>query len=140
MLTFGSGGGSVPSAAYAYARCHLSDRLVRRSHLPVDTMRSIVPRLALEVDFVRRSARVDGLPVDLTAIEFDILAALAREPGVLVARSSLLELVWGPGFLGDDYLVDLHVANLRDKLAGDVERGDLVEAVGVAGYRLASTD
>ena len=103
-------------------------------------MRPPIPTLALEVDFVRRSARVDGLPVDLTAIEFDILAALAREPGVLVARSTMLELIWGPGFVGDDHLVDLHIANLRDKLAGDVERRELVEAVGGIGYRLASTD
>ena len=49
-------------------------------------MRSPVPSLALEVDFLQRSVRVDGMPVDLTAIEFGILAALAREPGAVVTR------------------------------------------------------
>jgi DNA-binding response OmpR family regulator len=103
-------------------------------------MRPSVPTLALEVDFLRRSVRVDGTPVDLTALEFDILAALAREPGVLVSRAALLERVWGPGFVDEDDLVDLLVTDLRLRLGDNAERQDLVEAVGDSGYRLASAD
>ena len=102
-------------------------------------MRTPVPSLALEIDFVRRGVRVGGLPVDLTAIEFDILAALAREPGAVVSRAALLERVWGPGFLDEDDLVDLHVDDLRQRL-GDSDRQELVEAIGAAGYRLAPID
>ena len=80
------------------------------------------------------------MPVDLTAIEFDILAALAREPGILVDRAALLDLVWGPGFVGEDVLVDLRVAGLREKLRGDADGQDLVETVGDSGYRLTSGD
>ena len=103
-------------------------------------MRSPVPSLALEVDFLQRSVRVDGMPVDLTAIEFGILAALARDPDVVVTRAALLDLVWGPGFVEEGQLVDLHVASLRSKLDGDVRRHSLVETVGDDGYRLAAPD
>ncbi len=103
-------------------------------------MRTPVPSLALEVDFLQRSVRVDGVPVDLTAIEFDILAALAREPGVMVTRADLLERVWGRGFTDEDGVVDAHVADLREQLGRDGDRPEFVETVGDSGYRLASID
>jgi DNA-binding response OmpR family regulator len=103
-------------------------------------VRTPVPSLALEVDFLRRGVRVDGMPVDLTAIEFDILAALAREPGVLIDRAALLDLVRGPGFVGEDVLVDLRIASLREKLGVGADGQDLVEMVGDSGYRLTSSD
>ena len=103
-------------------------------------MRSPIPSLALEVDFLQRSVRVDGMPVDLTATEFGILAALAREPGIVVSRAALLDLVWGPGFADADDLVDLHVDGLRHKLGDGADHERMVETVGALGYRLASID
>ena len=90
----------------------------------------------LEVDEPRHEARVDGVPVELTATEFGILAALARDPGVVVSRSALLDRVWGPEFVGDDHLVDVHVANLRRKLGDDPAAPRFVETVRAVGYRL----
>lgn len=86
----------------------------------------------LVVDVARRTAAVRGAAVTLTATEFDILALLARDPGVVVARAELLTAVWGPGFVGDDHLVDVHVANLRRKVGEG-----LVETVRGVGYKLA---
>jgi DNA-binding response OmpR family regulator len=86
----------------------------------------------LVVDVARRTATVRGAAVTLTATEFDILALLARDPGVVVARAELLIAVWGPGFAGDDHLVDVHVANLRRKVGEG-----LVETVRGVGYKLA---
>ena len=86
------------------------------------------------------------MAIDLTAIEFGILAALARDPGIVITRAALLELVWGPGFVDEEQLVDMHVAELRRKLGNGIDLGDdtdrerFVEAVGVLGYRLASND
>lgn len=94
----------------------------------------------LEVDRARHEVRVDGAPVELTATEFGILAALARDPGVVVSRSSLLDSVWGPEYVGDDHLVDVHVANLRRKLGEDAGRPRFVETVRGFGYRLAAGD
>ncbi len=89
----------------------------------------------LIVDPARRAVTVRGDAVVLTATEFDILAALARDPGVVISRSQLLDRVWGPEFVGDDHLVDVHVANLRHKI-GD----GLVETVRGVGYRLSESD
>lgn len=88
----------------------------------------------LVVDTARRAVTVRGNPVVLTATEFDILAALARDPGVVISRSQLLDRVWGPEFVGDDHLVDVHVANLRHKIGEG-----FVETVRSVGYRLSES-
>jgi DNA-binding response OmpR family regulator len=93
----------------------------------------------LAVDVARRVASVDGRRVALTATEFEILAILARDPGVVVSRQALLDAVWGIDFVGDDHLVDVHVANLRRKLGDDVEAPRFVETVRGAGYRLVES-
>lgn len=90
----------------------------------------------LEIDEGRRAVRVDGSPVDLTALEFNLLAALAREPGIVVARQGILDELWGSEFAGDDHLVDVHVANLRRKLGDDPATPRFVETVRGVGYRL----
>jgi DNA-binding response OmpR family regulator len=90
----------------------------------------------LEIDEARRTVRVDGEVVDLTTIEFDLLAVLARDPGVVVRRQGLLDRVWGVDYAADDHLVDVHVANLRRKLGDDPARPRFVETVRGVGYRL----
>lgn len=90
------------------------------------------PAGALVVDVARRTATVHGEAVTLTATEFDILALLAREPGVVVGRADLLVGVWGLDFVGDDHLVDVHVANLRRKVGEGI-----IETVRGVGYKLA---
>jgi DNA-binding response OmpR family regulator len=111
--------------------------LVARIRAILRRARSVAPAApGLEVDPATRIARVDGTAVNLTRTEFDILAALAREPGVVVDRPALLASVWGPGY-SDDHLVDVHVANLRRKLGDDPERPRFVETVRGVGYRLA---
>jgi DNA-binding response OmpR family regulator len=89
----------------------------------------------LDVDVARREVRADGRSIDLTRTEFEIIAMLAREPGVVVERAELLAGVWGPAY-DDDHLVDVHVANLRRKLDDDPERPRFVETVRGVGYRL----
>ena len=94
----------------------------------------------LEIDQGRRTVRVDGSPVELTALEFNLLAALGREPGIVVARQALLDTLWGPEYAGDDHLVDVHVANLRRKLGDDPARPRFVETIRGVGYRLREAD
>jgi DNA-binding response OmpR family regulator len=91
----------------------------------------------LEVDVARREVRADDRSIELTRTEFDIIARLAREPGVVVDRPSLLAAVWGPGY-DDDHVVDVHVANLRRKLEDDPDRPRFVETVRGVGYRLVT--
>lgn len=90
----------------------------------------------LELDESRRSVKVDGRRTELTAIEFDVLAVLARDPGTVVRRSTLLDRVWGVAYTGDEHLVDVHVANLRRRLGDDAEHPRFVETIRGVGYRL----
>ena len=94
---------------------------------------AVAPSGDLVVDVARRTVTVREASVSLTATEFDILALLSRDRGVVVSRAELLSTVWGPGFVGDDHLVDVHVANLRRKLGEG-----LVETVRSVGYKLAA--
>jgi DNA-binding response OmpR family regulator len=78
---------------------------------------------------------LDDREIDLTRTEFDLLAALGRQPGVVVGRVQLLEAVWGPG-LDDDHLVDVHIANLRRKLGDRADAPRYIETVRGVGYRM----
>ena len=98
------------------------------------------PASGLEVDEPRRLVRVDGSPVELTALEFDLLALLASDPGVVMRRSALLDRLWGPEFVADDHLVDVHVANIRRKLGDDPASPRFIETVRGVGYRLRRPD
>ena len=100
------------------------------------TGHSAAPPAGLDLDAGRRTVRVDDQPVDLTALEFNLLAVLAREPGIVVARQALLGELWGPEFSGDDHLVDVHVANVRRKLGDDPASPRFIETVRGVGYRL----
>ncbi len=90
----------------------------------------------IDVDEARRSVKVDGQPVDLTVLEFNLLAVLARSPGIVVSRQELLDRVWGIDYVADHHLVDVHVANVRRKLGDDPGSPRFVETVRGVGYRL----
>ena len=87
----------------------------------------------LRIDPRRREASVGERRLELRAREFDLLAALARDPGVVLSRDALLEDVWGTDFPGETRTVDVHVAELRKKLGDD---GPQVETIRGIGYRL----
>jgi len=86
----------------------------------------------VEVDLVRREARIDGEVVALASKEFQLLVFLAERPGRALSRQQLLDGVWGTGWYGDDRTVDAHVRQLRKKL-GD---GLPLSTVWGMGYRL----
>ena len=87
----------------------------------------------LRIDRVRREVRVDGARIDMTRVEFDILAVLAEKRGGAVSRRALAVRVLDPARDGDERTLDVHVSRLRRKL-GDAGR-QIVTVWGV-GYRL----
>jgi DNA-binding response OmpR family regulator len=109
--------------------------LLRRPRAP----RSSAPASGMEVETATRRVRVDGREIRLTNTEFALLQALARDPGVVLARAQLLETVWGSDFIGDDHVLDVHVANLRRKLGDDSAAPRFVETVRGIGFRLVGT-
>jgi two-component system response regulator MtrA len=70
----------------------------------------------LEIQLAQRKVLVSGEEVSLSALEFDLLATLARRPEIVFSREQLADLVWGDDFSGDLRLVDSHVYRLREKL------------------------
>jgi len=89
----------------------------------------------LRIDFDKRQVTIDGEPVRLTYVEFEILAALARNPGRVYSRSTLLERVWGDSAYRDPRTVDVHIRHLREKLERDPKAPELVQTVRGVGYR-----
>lgn len=88
----------------------------------------------LRVDPVARTVRVADRPVELTKIEFDLLATLSARPHVAFSRAMLIEAVWGAGWFGDDHLVDVHIGNLRRKLGDDPRHPSWIRTVRGVGY------
>jgi two-component system, OmpR family, response regulator RegX3 len=101
--------------------------VTRRSHGAV--VDAVLRVGELEVDPRSRRARVGGRELDLTPKEFDLLAALARDPGAAVSRRRLLGEVWETSWYGSSKTIDVHVAALRRKL-GDSEWIQTVRGVG----------
>ena len=87
----------------------------------------------LRVDPRRREAYVADRRLELRPREFELLAALARDPGVVWSRDDLLGSVWDTDFPGETRTVDVHVSELRRKLGAD---GPPIETVKGVGYRL----
>jgi DNA-binding response OmpR family regulator len=86
----------------------------------------------LRIDRVRREVRVDGARIDMTRVEFDILAVLAEKRGGAVSRRALALRVLDPARDGDERTLDVHVSRIRKKLGA----GTFVETVWGVGYRL----
>jgi two-component system, OmpR family, response regulator PrrA len=97
------------------ARLHALLRRSSHSDQPSDTMR-VGP---LTIDTARRLVFVDGERTDLTKREFDLLAVLAENAGVVLSRQRLLELVWGYDFDVDTNVADVFISYLRRKLERD---------------------
>ncbi|HMC08542.1 MAG TPA: response regulator transcription factor, partial [Actinomycetota bacterium] len=90
----------------------------------------------LVIDPSSREVSVGGSPVELTRLEFDLLDVLSVRPRMAFTRRQLVERVWGDTWVGDDHIVDVHVAHLRRKLGDDPERPRFVATVRGVGYRL----
>ena len=115
------------------ARVRAVLRRADRAVDPADTIR--VGDLTLDVPRMR--VEVAGRPVDLTATEFQLLTALARQPGRIFTRAQLLDAVHGVAFESYERAIDTHIKNLRRKLEPEPRQPRYVLTVYGVGYRLA---
>lgn len=90
----------------------------------------------LSVDLLAREVLLAGQPVELTRTEFDVLAALASRPHMAHSRQQLIETVWGGTWVGDEHLVDVHVAHLRRKLGDEATSPRFIRTIRGIGYRM----
>ncbi|MEU3369838.1 winged helix-turn-helix domain-containing protein [Streptomyces sp. NPDC006711] len=89
----------------------------------------------VRIDSARRTAEVDGRQLDLTYLEFELLAHFVAHPHRVHTRDQLVSTVWGYGHVGDGRTVDVHVARLRRKLGAE-HRG-AIQTVRRVGYKYA---
>ncbi|HYP18852.1 MAG TPA: response regulator transcription factor, partial [Chloroflexia bacterium] len=102
-----------------------------------DTYMGVLHAGDLSIDLERRIVRNAGVPVELTATEFDLLAVLARQPGRPFTRAQLVDMVYGHEYDGFDRTVDAHIKNLRRKIEDDPHNPRYIQMVYGVGYRFA---
>ncbi len=119
------------------ARVHA---VLRRSRQPgagpdPDTLRFD----GLQIDRAKRIVVRESGEIDLSALEFDLLVALAEAPGRVYTRRQLIDRVWGWDFFGDERVVDVHVRSLRAALGDDASDPRVIGTVRGVGYKFLPT-
>jgi DNA-binding response OmpR family regulator len=111
--------------------------LLRRAAAPrLDSREDeVITRDGLKIDLARRVVEVDGRPVQLTYVEFELLRILAAHPGRVYTRQMLLEGLWGGSDYREPRTIDVHVRHLREKLERDPGEPELIFTVRGVGYR-----
>lgn len=92
--------------------------------------------MTLDVD--RHFVEVDGEAIDLSALQFNLLRALAESPGRVFTRQQLIDRVWGRDFYGEERIVDVHVGNLRKALGDSAGEPRFIKTVRGVGYRFVA--
>ena len=112
--------------------------LLRRRQLDANATSSARVIGGLRIDLDRYEATVNGEPVQLTPSELKLLAFLAREPGRVHSRRSIMQHLWNSEFVGDERAADLHISNIRRKIEPDPARPERLVTVRGVGYKLAA--
>jgi DNA-binding response OmpR family regulator len=113
--------------------------LRRAAATPVGRDRvEIIDRGDVVIDLPRRTVEVRGEAVQLTFIEFEMLALLAASPGVVFSRRELLERLRGGSDYREPRTIDVHVRHLREKIESDPSNPELILTIRGAGYRFRS--
>ncbi|WP_152395548.1 response regulator transcription factor [Paenibacillus guangzhouensis] len=97
---------------------------------------NVLKHNGLVLDQDAKTVTVDGAELNLTAREFEILLLLMSAPKKVFTKSNLYERVWGEPFYGDDNIINVHMSNLRGKLAKAAPGSEFIETVWGMGYRL----
>lgn len=109
--------------------------ILRRHRSSSPDQRNVQRFNGLVIDVDARTITVGERRVDLSALEFDLLRALADAPGRVYSRQQLLDQVWGYDFYGDPRVVDVHIRNLRNALGDDAAQPKFIGTVRGVGYR-----
>lgn len=112
------------------ARIKAALRRLQNPNNPTDIAAPLIfPHV--RIDSSERRVWVEDRLIDLTAVEFDLLYALAQHHGMVLSRDQLLEKAWGYDYFGDTRVVDVHIGHIRQKLGND----QFIETIRAVGYR-----
>lgn len=121
------------------ARCHALLRRPREVRTDwEEVQQSVITLGPLMVDTGRHEIRLGDTEIAATRIEFSLLEHLCRRPTEVASRSELLEAVWGPNWVGDTHVVDVHLSNLRRKLDQAAPDLRVVHTVRGVGFRISN--
>jgi len=121
------------------ARCHAMLRRPREMRTDWDPVQQSVITLGpLTIDTGRHEIRLIDTEVSATRIEFSLLEHLCRRPTEVASRDALLESVWGPNWVGDTHVVDVHLSNLRRKLDQVANDMRIIHTVRGVGFRISN--
>jgi DNA-binding response OmpR family regulator len=109
---------------------------LRRSRMAIEPpQEDAIEYGRLGIDPGRRMVTLGGEEIGVTYVEFEILTALARSPGRVLSRETLLEHVWGDSEFRDPRTVDVHIRHLREKLESNPKEPEFLFTVRGVGYR-----
>ena len=91
----------------------------------------------LDIDLVRRRVVAQGIAVELTVTEFEILTLLASHPGRVYSRDQIMESIWGTHFFGESRAADSHILSIRKKIEHDQKNPRYIHTIRGVGYRFA---
>jgi len=112
--------------------------VLRRRRPGIATVDDVLRFDGINIDTARREVTMGEVRADLSALEFDLLAGLASNPGRVMTRAQLLEMGWGWDYLGADRVVDVHIANLRKKLGDDAGDPSFIATIRGVGYKFVA--
>ena len=93
----------------------------------------------LTMDAQGRTLTLDGNEIELTRTEFDLLAAMMAQPRSVLTRRKLIDAVWGPGWYGDEHVVDVHIGHVREKIGDAASEPRFIRTVRGVGYGMVTT-
>jgi DNA-binding response OmpR family regulator len=92
----------------------------------------------LTMDAQGRNLTLDGHEVELTRTEFDLLAAMMAHPRAVLTRRQMIDAVWGPGWYGDEHVVDVHIGHVREKIGDAAAEPRFIRTVRGVGYGMVA--
>ncbi len=92
----------------------------------------------LTMDAQGRNLTLDGAEVELTRTEFDLLAAMMAHPRAVLTRRQMIDAVWGPGWYGDEHVVDVHIGHVREKIGDAAAEPRFIRTVRGVGYGMVA--
>lgn len=114
--------------------------ILRRGRQLQDEQNAILVLHDLRIDSGRHKVWRGETQIELTALEFKLLEILARYPGMVLSRQQIIQKVWGYDFFGEERIVDVHIANIRQKLEEDPANPQYLLTVRGVGYKLEDTN
>jgi two-component system, OmpR family, response regulator RegX3 len=114
--------------------------VLRRASAPTGAAEGPIEVGDVRLDPARRSASLNGEPLELARKEFDLLALLMQEAGTVVSRERLIDEVWDVNWFGSTKTLDVHVSALRKKLVDDAADSRYIHTVRGVGFRFASPE